>query len=950
MKKNYFSKVFLTVGGAFLSLAAMAIEAPQIGSTLTDGVTYVLISAANSDNYWTRTSWDGAFYLQPFNLENQQKAAFKAQHNDDGTWCFLVESDTAKPYLGIPSGSANLNTLEAEAKWSVEQSDREGYYKLVAGEGNCSPTIGHYLHLNNGCQYVVITYEGNSWYPDYYGGVKRTEDEFEDIILGEDGYIIPNDRISEYWMFADIENLASFTQKMQLYTAIKKMEDNMLEDETYKAGFQSAIDAATVFYEKTDITDEDMAAALDIINAKNNFYNEIQTAIALEPDATLQAAIDAAIAAFNASNENAEALADLKAAETAFTAGTGDFTLRGQNMSFEDLSAQNGGTQDGGVGNPPVGWNVYINDKACATAADVQANGIGGWFGVNADCEGPGMDGNVAFGIWNSGIPKFEISQTITGLENGTYIVTAGVMAGGNGNGSRMTTQRLFGNLNSTYVLSETDYNHDVLDKSEVFAFEGLEEESTDRNLRDVSVRAYVYDGTLTFGLRTDNKIAATFRDTGNSAGGDGWFKVDNFRIVYEGYNADDALNIYNHYRDAVLELEGEPMQKSLQETLEDLADNEMTEDNTQEEVIAAIFAAKNLYPEITKSIEAYTNLGAAIDNAYDALNKYQNADDLAELVSQAAEMQDYMEATTDEVEAIIVQLNATLKELEISGITMGDITKMLANPSFEDLSAQGNTPSDGAANAPAGWDLYQNGEKVNSIGSNWCAINRGDGISVYLEDGTEITRQPTDGDFLWGIWMSDVPEVELSQTLTGMKPGTYTVEADVMVQFNWAGDCTTTQRIFGNNYVQMWGREEAYTDANLPEDARNAAELTYAGYVCASGLEYEANADLLHPMKVTFGVDDSGILKVGFRTNGVNADGLTFAEGGLNGQGWFKVDNFRLSWDSEEVPVAIKGVNNVKSGKTEFYSIDGRRLNAPQRGLNIMKSADGKTSKVIMK
>lgn len=47
-------------------------------------------------------------------------------------------------------------------------------------------------------------------------------------------------------------------------------------------------------------------------------------------------------------------------------------------------------------------------------------------------------------------MPDYEISQTISGLENGTYQITAGVMVGANGNGSRRTSQRIFGNLNST--------------------------------------------------------------------------------------------------------------------------------------------------------------------------------------------------------------------------------------------------------------------------------------------------------------------------------------------------------------------------------------------------------------------------------------------------------------------------------------------------------------------
>ena len=137
----------------------------------------------------------------------------------------------------------------------------------------------------------------------------------------------------------------------------------------------------------------------------------------------------------------------------------------------------------------------------------------------------------IDLGIWNSGIPTVEISQTIEGLENGTYTVSAGLMVGANGNGSRRTTQRIFGNLNSAYFGNDFEYDHSLLDASEVYSFAGLTEPVTDQELQPISVRAYVYDGTLTFGFRTDGNIAAALRDASNSAGGDGWFKIDNFRL-----------------------------------------------------------------------------------------------------------------------------------------------------------------------------------------------------------------------------------------------------------------------------------------------------------------------------------------------------------------------------------------------------------------------------------
>jgi hypothetical protein len=104
--------------------------------------------------------------------------------------------------------------------------------------------------------------------------------------------------------------------------------------------------------------------------------------------------------------------------------------------------------------------------------------------------------------------------------------------------------------------------------------------------------------------------------------------------------------------------------------------------------------------------------------------------------------------------------------------------------------------------------------------------------------------------------------------------------------------------------------------------------------------------------MTLRFGVDESAVAKIGFRTNNVDPQG----EERTSGIGWFKLDNFQLFYESEDIPTSIKGVgeNVARLNATEFYSLDGRRLNAPQRGVNIIKTqaADGsvKTKKVIGK
>ena len=76
------------------------------------------------------------------------------------------------------------------------------------------------------------------------------------------------------------------------------------------------------------------------------------------------------------------------------------------------------------------------------------------------------------------------------------------------------------------------------------------------------------------------------------------------------------------------------------------------------------------------------------------------------------------------------------------------------------------------------------------------------------------------------------------------------------------------------------------------------------------------------------------------------------------SGHGWFKVDNFTLFYNSEDIPT---GIDNVKTNgavttiaSRQFFTVGGAQVAAPQKGVNIVKNimSDGtvKVSKVIVK
>ena len=167
--------------------------------------------------------------------------------------------------------------------------------------------------------------------------------------------------------------------------------------------------------------------------------------------------------------------------------------------------------------------------------------------------------------------------------------------------------------------------------------------------------------------------------------------------------------------------------------------------------------------------------------------------------------------------------------------------------------------------------------------------------------------------------------------------------------------------KLEGKSIVMEARHKAVVRDIDFPE--ASVPFLTYAGYTCFAD---DRTTDLLHTMTVTFAVREDGVARIGFRTNNVNTSGVSkddvsgdtdeYGEN-VRGQGWFKVDNFTLFYDSEEVPSAIKCIDVESSAKAtacEYYTIDGVRIAAPQKGITLVKSimTDGqvKVNKVLIK
>jgi len=158
------------------------------------------------------------------------------------------------------------------------------------------------------------------------------------------------------------------------------------------------------------------------------------------------------------------------------------------------------------------------------------------WLGPNTDGDAT-KNGTYICGIWNSPIGDAECSQTITGVPDGYYRVSALATVSTN----RTTNQRLFANSVSQLYGTNSNSNYSTANlalltsSGETYSFGGYDESNAENGpFKPLSVVTHVTNGTLKFGFRV-NGTATTkgYSFTSVSAKKDeGFFKFDNFTLT----------------------------------------------------------------------------------------------------------------------------------------------------------------------------------------------------------------------------------------------------------------------------------------------------------------------------------------------------------------------------------------------------------------------------------
>ena len=227
--------------------------------------------------------------------------------------------------------------------------------------------------------------------------------------------------------------------------------------------------------------------------------------------------------------------------------------------------------------------------------------------------------------------------------------------------------------------------------------------------------------------------------------------------------------------------------------------------------------------------------------------------------------------------EVTVVLNDETGKPAQLTDCT----TEYIQNHSFED---------DGrmlTKSAPQGWTVDSN--------TDWWGVNYGGG------NGDPAA---TDGNFIFGVWNGTVTGASISQTISNLPKGNYTLTVDLHASGTMTESRLGNQRLFANE-DEAFFRDQVVT--------------------CGTGDNYPMQTLTLRFIQE----EDGELVTIGVATDSAPT------------QTWFKIDNFRLykTIDEDFVPTAINTASTAtKVVGTELYDLSGRRILQYQKGVNIVR------------
>ena len=456
------------------------------------------------------------------------------------------------------------------------------------------------------------------------------------------------------------------------------------------------------------------------------------------------------------------------------------------------------------------------------------------------------------------------------------------------------------GSVNEDYTNTGGTTNNDVIvtnsDGDELYVPNGMSGASYAFRAGRYEQKVYgiIEGGTMKIGLTSNGKQVE-------------WTLWADFILTYEGKTEESISNLIDNLCDRADEYMGEnedyitnPAYDALDKAI--VAASDAQDEGDVDAMWNALLALNKALDAAQENVAAVTALKAAIDELENASNEAENPSSAAldaydEVEPKTAE-DAIMNLTTEEVKALTEEVKKVAALLRINGDYENatdenptDMTSSIVNPDFEIGNASGWT----YAFAVIGNIGYQSNK-------------------VY-ENGDVSLNQFIEG---WRSGNAPIGDGTIEQTIAVLPAGTYVLGADIIANLQ-SGKAEDTKGFF--LFASEAGGNKSAIEVATDNEKPQHFEVTF-----------------------TKASDDSAV------TIGLEASNAT--------GNWLAADNFTLTYygknsaleaDGDATP--IEGVTSESTAAiSAIYTITGAKVSSLQKGINIVKYADGKVAKVLVK
>lgn len=353
------------------------------------------------------------------------------------------------------------------------------------------------------------------------------------------------------------------------------------------------------------------------------------------------------------------------------------------------------------------------------------------------------------------------------------------------------------------------------------------------------------------------------------------------------------------------------------------------TVDDSEEKIVAVIAQMNNAI--------AYYEQGIVLANkiidevaVYDEIVSKYDASDNTELtqlldVIEAATSEEVFESN-EQIEGWLAALPAArtahifaavLAEAEAapSEETPLDVTDVMSNASFESNNANG-----------------------------WTITNTGGSIG-----GSDAQRTSSTAYEMWNGTAFDI-----HQTVVGLKEGYYRLSAKALFRNGNNSDDLAAQYFAAPDSIkglaQFYANDKAVAVKSIYDDAQteDPAINGQGSYVVDGQTFFTPNT------MISF---EAFAVELGLYSNEIDIylDGKTDLTIGLRYEttasyAWFPFDEFKVSYLGTTAPTAIKDVTAASQGVASIFNLNGQQQSRLQKGVNIVRTADGRVLKLMVK